>query len=233
MRSSLTLCTSSRTYALPRRWRKSLGPTAGWSGESNRRSDQNGEWWCWLWSILFPTFGEFSVSFILALRPVLRIIVSTNFRNRAPSPNLVWYVVVQLWIYIIASSLSSFIPAIAPFAFFTAARSPLTYNPIAHSLIHGRLRAPTAMISPGAVCNFYCMFLWQRGREGEVIPRSCSAAIFPRGNCGTRGKEKRKLCFGPPATQNRIHPVFFMWYTVKFLISSHHIHTDRHTDKQT
>ena len=91
--------------------------------------------------------------------------------------------------------------AICPFLPYVL---PLTYNPIAHSLIHGRLRAPTAMISPGAVCNLYCMFLWQRGREGEVIPRSCSAAIFPRGKCGTRGKEKRKLCFGPPATQNRI-----------------------------
>ena len=30
----------------------------------------------------------------------------------------------------------------------------------------------------------------------------------------------------------RIHEVFFMWDTVKFLISSHHIHTDRHTDKR-
>ena len=30
-----------------------------------------------------------------------------------------------------------------------------------------------------------------------------------------------------------IHAVFFMWDTVKFLISSHHIHTDRHTDKRT
>ena len=30
-----------------------------------------------------------------------------------------------------------------------------------------------------------------------------------------------------------IHAVFFMWDTVKFSISSNHIHTYRHTDKRT
>ena len=94
-----------------------------------------------------------------------------------------------------------FIPAIAQFAlFYRPFVLPLTYNPIAHSLIHGRLRAPTAMISPGAVCNLYCMFLWQRGERlarGRVV-----LAIFPRGKCGTKGKEKRKLCLGTSAAEN-------------------------------
>ena len=68
---------------------------------------------------------------------------------------------------------------------------PFTYNPIAHSLIHGRPCAPTAMISvargrlgAGTVCNLYCMFLWQKGerKEREVSPRSCSAPYSPEGN---------------------------------------------------
>ena len=78
--------------------------------------------------------------------------------------------------------------AICPFLPYVL---PLTYNPIAHSLIHGRLRAPTAMISPGAVCNLYCMFLWQRGerlaRGRVVLPYSQEGNV-------ERRERKRESC---------------------------------------